>query len=64
MLKRKDIENLQTILLAIKRVESVGDASSIQIAENLDALYSALKSQANTVIENQLLEEIDHVKSH
>lgn len=55
---RKDIENLKTILLAIDRVERHGDANSVATAENLDALYMALKSQAQAVAENQLIEEV------
>lgn len=61
---RKDIENLKTILLSVEKLERNGDANSIQTAENLDALYTALKSQAKTVIENEELEAANETLIH
>jgi len=45
-----NIEKLELIILAIDKVERIQSASNIQVAENLDALYTALKSQAKEVI--------------
>lgn len=57
------IEKLHMILLAIEKVERMQNSSSLQIAENLDALYTALKSQAKELIlEHKLTGEKNDVQ--
>lgn len=58
-LQRKDIEALEVILLAIRRVENSPEHNTVEAALRLDTLYTALKSAANTVVENQKLDELD-----
>lgn len=58
-----NIEKLQMIVMAIDKVERLENNSSIQIAENLDALYTALKSQVKElIIEQKLIGENNNVE--
>lgn len=58
-----NIEKLQMIVMAIDKVERMENNSSIQIAENLDALYTALKSQVKElIIEQKLIGENNNVE--
>ena len=57
-MKRKDIENLKTIIKSIEAVERSASPGSILAAERLDCLYTALKVQANTVVETETMEEL------
>lgn len=57
-MKRKDIENLKTIIKSIEAVERSAAPGSILAAERLDCLYTALRVQANTVVETETMEEL------
>lgn len=57
--KRKDIETLDIILKAIERVERDAVTGDVVTAGHLDSLYTALKSQAATVIELQKMDDLD-----
>lgn len=59
MTKRKDIENLEVILLAIRRVENSPEHGSLEAAERLDTLHTALKNQCQEVVDIQKLEELE-----
>lgn len=56
---RKDIENMEIILLAIRRVEAERNNDSLEAAQRLDTLYSSLRIAAWSVVENQKLDELD-----
>lgn len=62
-MQRKDIEAMEVILLAIRRVENSAEHGSLDAAIRLDTLYTALKTAATTVVENQKLDELDTSKS-
>lgn len=59
-MRRADIDNLKTILLAIEKVERTARPGSVMAAEQLDCLYMALKAQAKSVCEIQQMEEVDN----
>lgn len=61
---KKDIENLKTIVRSIEAVERNSEPGSVLAAERLDCLYTALKVQANTVIETSMLEEANETIIH
>jgi hypothetical protein len=56
---RKDVEALEVILLAIKRIEKRADPLSTKDSMDLDTLYTALKAQCHEVVEIQKLESLD-----
>jgi hypothetical protein len=52
------VDNLATILGAIRRLERTADPSNVVTASHLDSLYLALKCQAGTVVEEYKLANV------